>query len=298
VRAALALAPNDGGCGRTNPATARARLIVALAGFVFVAGSCMAACATELYQSQTIVTGQRAPERNSGFARCLEDVLVKVSGDPRLIGDHRLRPLETRAATFVTVFSYRDRMAGIPVHDEQGTRDRPYDLSVTFAPSRIDAALASLGRAPWRGVRPRLAIFLGVRNGPTTYVLASKGQEGFEQRLSMLAAADKRGMRVVFPPAHLLAAAQLTIDRLGSGELEQVDSLTKEVGGDIALAGRLVWNDRALGWIADWHLAWQGETYNWHIAGVSFDNAFRNAMEGALQILSGHGRPRAGVVRR
>ena len=44
----------------------------------------------DLYQAQTIVTGQREPERNIGFALCLEDVLVKVSGDPRLIGDRRL----------------------------------------------------------------------------------------------------------------------------------------------------------------------------------------------------------------
>jgi uncharacterized protein len=143
-----------------------------------------------------------------------------------------------------------------------------------------------------------LAIFLGVRNGPTSYVLTSEGQEGFDQRLSMLAAADKRGMRVVLPPAYVLAAAKVDVDRLGSGGLNQLDSLAKEVGGDIALAGRVMWSDRVRGWIADWHLAWQGEIYNWHVAGVSFDNAFRNAMEGALQILSGHGRPRAGVVRR
>jgi uncharacterized protein len=298
VRASFVLATNDGGCRRTDRATHRARLIVVLAAIVFVAGTCTAAGASELYQAQTIVTGQREPERNSGFARCLEDVLVKVSGDPRLIGDHRLQRLEARAAAFVTDFSYRDRMAGIPVHDEQGTRDRPYDLNVTFDPSRIDAALTSLGRAPWRAARPRLAIFLGVRNEPTSYVLTSEGQEGFDQRLSMLAAADKRGMRVVLPPAYVLAAAKLDVDRLGSGELNQLDSLAKEVGGDIALAGRVMWSDRVRGWIADWHLAWQGETYNWHIAGVSFDNAFRNAMEGALQILSGHGRPRAGVVRR
>jgi len=272
-------------------------LKIVLAGILLVAGACMAARGTELYQAQTIVTGQREPERNIGFALCLEDVLVKVSGDPRLIGDRRLLPLEARAASFVTAFSYRDRMADMPVHDEQGTRDRPYDLSVTFDPSRIDAALASLGRAPWTAARPRLAVFLGVRNGPSTYVLAGEGPEGFEQRLSLIAAADKRGMAVVLPLARVLAAAQLTVDRLGPGELPRLDSLAKEVGGDIAFAGRLVWNDRALGWIADWHLAWRGETYTWHIGGVSFDNAFRNAMEGALQILSGHGRPRTGAVR-
>jgi uncharacterized protein len=29
-----------------------------------------------------------------------------------------------QAGTFVADFDYHDRMGGIPVHDEQGTRDR------------------------------------------------------------------------------------------------------------------------------------------------------------------------------
>ena len=45
-------------------------------------------------------------------------MLVKVSGDPRLIGDARLAPLSHEVATLVTGFSYYDRMTGIPVHDE------------------------------------------------------------------------------------------------------------------------------------------------------------------------------------
>jgi hypothetical protein len=35
-----------------------------------------------------------------------------------------------------------------------------------------------------------------------------------------------------------------------------------------------------------------GQMYRWQIRGVSFDEAFRNAMAGAAQILSGHGLPR------
>ena len=93
--------------------------------------------------------------RRFGFPLCLEQVLVKVSGDPRLIGDPEVATLAGQAATFVTDFAFRDRMAGIPVHDEQGTRDRPYDLTVRFDPAKIDAALRSLGREPWSASRPR-----------------------------------------------------------------------------------------------------------------------------------------------
>ena len=46
-----------------------------------------------LYRAQTIVTGQGEESRAAGFAEALEEVLVKVSGDPRLIGDPRVAEL-------------------------------------------------------------------------------------------------------------------------------------------------------------------------------------------------------------
>jgi hypothetical protein len=63
------------------------------------------------------------------------------------------------------------------------------------------------------------------------------------------------------------------------------------VGGDQALAGSLVWSDEALGWIAEWRLASGGKLYRWKVSGVGFDDAFRNALRGAAQVLSGNGAP-------
>jgi uncharacterized protein len=53
----------------------------------------------------------------------------------------------------------------------------------------------------------------------------------------------------------------------------------------------MLWSEEALGWVAEWRLAAAGKTYRWQIRGVSFDDAFRNAMAGAAQVLSGHGQP-------
>ena len=245
----------------------------------------------DLYQAQTIVTGQGEANRMIGFVTCLRDVLVRVSGDPRLIADARLAPLAGQAASMVTGFNYHDRMSGIPIHDEQGTRDRPYDLTVSFDRDKIDAALHALGLAPWTGERPRLVVFLGIRNGTATSLLASDGDRGRDQREALDAAAAKRGLPVMLPAASALAGAGLTFAQLPAAEPARLDAAAKASGGDMALAGQLVWVERSLGWTADWRLAWQGTTYRWRIKGVSFDDAFRNAMEGAEQILSGHGKP-------
>ncbi len=269
----------------------RSIVISVLAAALFCAATAGARAADELYEAQAIVTGQREPERLHALPDCLEDVLVKVSGDPRLIGDRRLVPLKANAENFVASFRYHDRMSGIPVHDEQGTRDRPYDLIVSFDEAKIDAALRSLGLEPWKEPRPRLAMFVGAQNGPVPYVLTSDGERGLEQKLSLQAAAYKRGMAIVLPSSSVLAAAEVRFDRLSAIEIERWQALGKDAGGDNALIGTLYWIEQEFGWRADWRLVWQGD-HRWQIRGVNFDAAFRNAMEGSAQILSGHGEPK------
>jgi uncharacterized protein len=246
----------------------------------------------ELYRTQTIVTGQREDTRAKGFATALEAVLVKVSGDPRLIGDPRVEALAGEAGASVESFRYRDRMEGMPVHDEQGTRDRPHDLFVSFDPGTIDAMLRSLGRERWPVPRPRVAVFLGVENGPTRYMLASDGKRGRDQREALAAAADALGLPLAMPSEAALAKAGLGLEDVAAADAAGLEAAAGKVGGEVALAGSLVWSDQALGWVADWRLASGGRTFGWRITGVSFDDAFRNGMRSAAQILSGHGEPR------
>jgi hypothetical protein len=78
---------------------------------------------------------------------------------------------------------------------------------------------------------------------------------------------------------------------LGGKSMAELNALAKTAGGDLALAGSIVWSDEDLGWVVDWRLAPARETHRWQVRGVSFDEAFRVAMRGAAQILSGNGAP-------
>jgi hypothetical protein len=259
---------------------------------VLLATGAGAAEVGDLYQAQTVVTGQGETNRARGFALCLEDVLVKVSGDARLIGDPRLGPLQPEAATLVVDFSYHDQMSGTPLRDEQGTRDRPYDLTVRFDQTKIDAALRGLGLAPWTAARPRLAVLLGMRNGLVATWVASDDERARNQRDALEAAASKRGLPIVLPSTAALAGAGLTVEQLPGAHVARLQAVASTAGGDLALVGTLVFVERSLRWRADWRLAWQGTTYRWRITSITFDDAFRQAMAGAAQILSGHGKPK------
>lgn len=250
------------------------------------------AAAEHLYQARVLVTGQREDTRAVGLARALGQVLAKVSGDPRLPDDPRVAEMAAReAGALVLGFRYRDLLEGVPVHDEQGTRDRPHELTADFDPARIDATLRSLGSAPWTAARPRLVVFLRVRTGAGPYVLAGDGERGRDQREALADAAYRFGVPATLPTGAALAEAGLTVDTLPAAGPSRLDAAAREAGGDLALSGSLTWSEEALGWVADWRLAANGGDHRWGERGVGFDEAFRRGVGGAARILSGGGEP-------
>jgi hypothetical protein len=251
----------------------------------------MAAAADDLYRAQAIVTGQGEANRIIGFASSLEEVLIKVSGAQKLAGDSRLTPYKSKAADFVKAHSYHDQMSGTPTRDEQGTRDRPYDLIVDFDEKKIDDLLRAFRLKPWLSHRPILAVFVEMQQGLKKYMVTADADQAAIQRESLLAAAAKRGMTVVLPSAAALAGSSMNGVESGTVTSSTLGAVAVRQGGEVALIGRLVWVDRELGWATQWQMNWQSRTHRWRVRGVTFDEAFRRGIGGAAQILSNHGDP-------
>jgi uncharacterized protein len=240
--------------------------------------------AVDSYQATEIVTGVDMRNRPMGFARCLRDVLVKVSGEPRLWNDPRLSVLTARADQFVLSFDYHDQMAGIPPHDDQGTYDRSYDLTVHFDPAKIDAALSELGEKPWRDERPVLVPVLAVHGPKGRYLLSAEDSLGTDQRSSLAEAALQYGLKLRVPTQAELALWGVSGDAFPAPRAELP-------AGEAWVAGTLEFDEAAPGWVGSWRMRWQGSDYAWRISGVNFDEAFRDIMRGVLRLASGHGGP-------
>src|SRR6476661_7580064 len=125
------------------------RIKYALLFILLTSGPVFGAEPDDLYSGRTLVTGIRDDTRIPAVPGCLLDVLAKVSGDARVLGDPRAQEVAAAATLLATEYSFRDRLAGRQIHDEQGTRDRPYYLTVTFDQRMVDAALKTLDRKPW-----------------------------------------------------------------------------------------------------------------------------------------------------
>ncbi|MGJ4928383.1 DUF2066 domain-containing protein [Bradyrhizobium sp. HKCCYLS2038] len=256
-------------------------------GLWLLVGFCDAAKAAtdDLYRAQTVVTGQGEDNRRVGFAACLEDVLIKVSGAFQLSGDARLVPLKARAAEFVTGFDYHDQMSGKPKHDEQGTRDRPYDLTVSFDRARIDDLLAQLGVKPWLAARLPIGVIVVMTNGSRSFLVVSDDRQSDLQRDALRAAAGKRGLDLVLP-----TVAQASRVDVGA-ELPPVPDAGTLSGAGVTLRGHLTWDDAELSWVSQWQLDAAGTEHRWRLRGATFDDTFRRALGRAAQIQSGNGAP-------
>lgn len=245
----------------------------------------------DLYTTRAVVTGTDERNRPLGFKLCFEDVLVKVSGDASVLSDYRFEILAASAGQYVSTFSYRDRLEGRPVHDEQGTYDRPHILTCQFDPHKIDSVLKTLGRRPWLGHRPRLVMVLIVHGRANSGILSSDGAFDPDMGEALANAAQRYGLTVHLPNIATLQSNQISIDTAAVIPGDRLLRVAELSDSELPVVGDLRWSDASLGWVATWRLQTNGRRFRWSVSGVNYDEAFRNAVRGAARVLSGNGGP-------
>lgn len=262
--------------------------VVAAVACLVVAPPCraLADAALSLYQAMEIVTGTDMRERPRGFAMCLEDVLIKVSGDVRLRSDPRVAAAKKHAKDYVASFAYVDPISGTRPHDDQGTYDRSQNLTVTFDQRKIDALLLSLGVRPWREPRPTLVPVLSVHGRkPPSYLLSADQPAAAEQRAAFERVAAEAGLAIRFP-----STSEFGRGGIGEGSASCGSPET------MIVRGTLDWSEAAAGWVGTWRTCWKGGEHSWEIRGVGYDQAFANIVQGAVLLSSGNGDPETSLT--
>jgi len=226
----------------------------------------------DLFRAETIITGTEEPERSRGLREAFGELLVKLTGNAGIRQDPALAPLLDRAGEFVESIELEDRMRGIPVHDEQGTRERPHYLRVRFQAEAVERALAERGIELWGADRPLVAVWLAVRTPGEDYVLQAQGPKGYGQRLAFEETARRIGLPIAIAP---LAAGETEPSPSESANFEAA-SLTGADSG-VTLFGTLDLRSGGY-WDAEWLLHGSGADERWTLQRTSFDTAIKEAL--------------------
>src|SRR4029450_14064309 len=94
------------------------------------------------------------------------------------------------------------------------------------------------------------------------------------------------------------AKSNITGAELRTAPFPALALVAAEQAGEPVLVGRLVWNDRELGWASQWQMDWSGRTHRWQIRGVTFDEAFRRGIGGGAPGFLGTAAPGGGPAAR
>ena len=237
---------------------------------------------SDLYKAVAFVTGTQEPERSRGFRNGLEQAVAKLTGRAGLIGSPRLLPYLDRVGEFVASYEYEDRMKGIPVHDEQGTRERPHFLRIVFAKAKLDDLLAQLSWAKWPLPRPRLAVLLAVGVPKGRYVLTRTGVEGYGQREVLKSVSEKRAVPTALPQD----SETISVEDIESDRTNKIDLASRAAGGDCPLTGVLRLDAKGIYWNMRWTLRCQGKSETWSLDGVTYDTALASGLEESARLLS------------
>src|SRR5260370_12271084 len=151
---------------------------------------------------------------------------------------------------------------------------------------KIEGVLKAVGLKPWLSDRSVLAVFVEMEQGERKFIVTSDGTQSDLQRDALLAAAARRGMNIVLPTAAALAKANINGTELSKTPSSTLVSLAAAQGGEVALVGRLVWNDRDLGWATQWQIDRPGRSHRWRLRRVTFDEAFRPGIGAAPPLLT------------
>jgi hypothetical protein len=229
----------------------------------------------DLYKAETIVTGTGETERLRGFKIGAREVFIKLTGRPKLALTPQAEAVIARGPELIAEHSYEDRMKDIPIHDEQGTRDRPHFLRMRFDQQKFDQALKEAGIGKWDGKRPTVAVWLGIRETRGRYILTRDGDEGYGQREVLREASKRRAIPIVLPQDD-----QEAIDYadLVKNNWSALLSASKALGADAVLYGTLEFDGNAH-WDCQWVIAGDSAYAKWKLKGVTFDTALKDAID-------------------
>ncbi len=228
----------------------------------------MAAASAGLYDTQAAVDSESAAERSRGAAAGMEEVLLRLTGNPEAVEQSRVRErLISRAERFVQQFGYADR-------DQEGSG---LWLQLRFDGVAVERTLSELEVPYWaRADRPRILTWFAVDQAGSRELIGGGTRPDLQEQLQR--EGDSRGLQLLFPLLDLEDQRNLSASDVWGGFRAPILDASDRYGTESVLVVRL--SSRGAGqWAARWLWFHNGGAREWSSSGDSAAEALQAGID-------------------
>ncbi len=199
----------------------------------------------DLYSADILVASQSASERRRAAREGLEQLMVRVSGDPEAIEHSVVQEALSRAEDFIQEFNYVSTSETIEVEDEERPASR---LVMKFSPPELERLLRSANLSLWPANRPAVLVWMvGRDDGELERISGSQQRDWLRDR------ARARGLPLVMPLEDLEDRLALSARELWELEEDVIRKASQRYEAEAILVGR--YSETSGGqWRSDWQL--------------------------------------------
>lgn len=192
-----------------------------------------------LYQVREVVASQQPDERNAALSRALDNLVLRLTGDPQALQNPGLAALRADPQQLISRYAY-----------EAGP---PQVLLVEFDPVSAERSLRQAGLVLWGANRPAILAWW-LNESSEGSALVGDAQPA---ALVLRNAAELRGLPLNLPLADLDEQLLATPENLTANQPEVLQPASARYGADALLAVHA--REAGGQWQAQWRL-WLGDT--------------------------------------
>lgn len=219
------------------------RLLVIGAFLCLLSVSGIVSAGDNLFEADVPVAGQQPDLRTAYMKTALQEVLVRVTGQPEVLTRDPVRAMLDSPERFVQQYRY---------YTVPGSTPPRLMLRVSFDGESIKQALRQQGVAYWgKTERPETLLWLAVEDGGTRYIVSA--QDNSDAARELQAAARQRGIPLLLPLMDLEDQSQVRFADVWGGFFDALLAASARYKPGDVMIGRLHRRPSG-GWEARWDM--------------------------------------------
>lgn len=229
--------------------------LMAILFIVLVANPVFAVRVNSIYKADLPVASQSAKDRSHAVLQGFTQVLVKVTGNSRILDNPSVKAWLKNAESLIEEYSYKS---------QDNVVNAPYLLELNFDPEGINKLLRDAGIPTWGQNRPLILAWVEFEAPDHPAEIVGSDSDG-DIHVLLKQYSDQRGLPMLLPMMDVTDLNQVAVSDVVTMSLPTLQNAAKRYGSDALLVGHIMQADAGL--TSQWKLTMGNNQWNWNISG-------------------------------